>query len=62
MDALQRALELLEVVRPLDPRALDLLRDLRLVGEELVQWRVEQADRHRQAGHLLEEPFEVLLL
>ena len=46
----------------LDPRALDLLRDLRLVRQELVQRRVEQADRHRQPRHLLEQALEVLLL
>ena len=60
--ALERLLELLEVVAHLDPRALDLLRDLRLVRQELVQRRVEQADRDRQPRHLLEEALEVLLL
>ena len=38
-----------EVVGLLDPRALDLLLDVGAVREELVQRRVEQADRDRPA-------------
>ena len=34
----------------------------RAVGQELVQRRVEQADRHRQAVHRLEDALEVALL
>ena len=34
-------------------------RLLRLVRQELVQRRIEQADRHRQAGHDLEQRLEV---
>jgi hypothetical protein len=42
------------------PRSLATSRlDLLLVGQELVQRRVEQADGHRQAGHRLEDALEV---
>ena len=54
-------LELLEVVGHLDPRALDL-GSICARREELVQRRVEQADRHRQALHRLEQALEVALL
>ena len=37
-------------------------RQLGDVGQELVQRRVEQPDRHRQAVHRLEDPDEVLAL
>ena len=60
--AVERVLELLELVALLDPGAFDLLSQLLRVGDELVQRRVEQPDRHRQPGHRLEEPFEVVLL
>ena len=46
----------------LDPRALDLRAQVGQVREELVQRRVEQPDRHREPGHRLEQPLEVLLL
>ena len=59
---LQQLLELVQVVRALDPRALNLRRELRQVGQELVQRRVEQPDRHRQSLHRLEQTLEVLLL
>ena len=55
-------LELVEVVGLLDPRALQVLRDLLGLRHELVERRVEQADRDRQALHLLEEALEVALL
>ena len=45
-----------------DPRAHLLVGRLGLVGQELVQRRIEQPDRHRQARHRLEDPLEVLLL
>ena len=60
--AVERVLELLELVALLDPGAFDLLRQLLRIGDELVQRRVEEPDRHRQAGHRLEEPLEVVLL
>ena len=62
LHALERRLELLEVVGALDPRPLDLGGEVREVLEELVQRRVEQPDRHRQADHRLEQALEVLLL
>ena len=62
LHARERLLELLEVVGALDPRALDLRAQVRQVLEELVQRRVEQPDRHRQARHRLEQALEVLLL
>ena len=40
----------------------DPLGELDQVGQELVQRRVEQADRDRQAGHRPEDPLEVALL
>ena len=60
--ALERVLELLEVVALLDARALHLLRQVLRIREELVERRVEQADGHRQPPHLLEQALEVLLL
>ena len=45
MDPVEQPLELGEVVGLLDPRALDLRRQILGVGQELVQRRVEQADR-----------------
>ena len=45
-----------------DPRAFQLRRQLRQVREKLVQRRVQQPDRHRQALHRLEHALEVLLL
>ena len=62
LDALPRALEHRQVIRALSARPLDVLLDLRLVRQELVQRRIEQADGHRKAGHRVEEPFEVGLL
>ena len=58
----EQLLELVEVVGHLDPRALDLGAQIGKVGQELVQRRVEQADRHRQPLHRLEDSDEVLLL
>ena len=40
----------------------DGLRLLRLVGEEFVERRVQEADRDGQAVHRLEDPDEVLAL
>ena len=62
LDPRQQHLELLEVVVLLEARALDLRAQLGQVGQELVQRRVEQPDRHRQALHRLEDALEVLLL
>ena len=45
-----------------DPRAHDLLVQLEAVGQELVQRRVEQANRHRPSDHRLEQALEVALL
>ena len=61
-DAVERVLELGEVVAALDPRPLGLGLDLVQRREELVQRRVEQADRDRQARHRREDPLEVGLL
>ena len=44
--------------RPDAPAHALVLRIL-LIRKELVQRRVEQPDRHREAGHCLEDPFEV---
>ena len=62
VDLVERALEVLEVGCALDAGALHFLRNLFEAGKELVERRVEQADRDGQAGHLLEQPLEVLLL
>ena len=61
--ALERLLELRRArgVRSMRARSTSL-RHLLEAGQELVQRRVEQADRDRQARHLLEQPLEVLLL
>ena len=49
--------------RGIEPRCLGERFDLlRLVRQELVQRRIEQADGHRQAGHDLEQLDEVLTL
>ena len=45
-----------------DPLAHALVGRLLERRQELVQRRVEQADRHRQPGHRLEDPLEVALL
>ena len=58
--AVERALQPAHVARALVPRPLELDGEVLAVGEELVQRRVEQPDRHRQAGHRLEQPLEVL--
>ena len=47
VDAVERLLELLHVAVALDARVLELGGELLGVGEELVQRRVEQADRDR---------------
>jgi hypothetical protein len=60
--AVERVLELLELLALLDPGALDLLGKLLGVGDELVERRVEQPDGHGQPAHRLEEAREVLLL
>ena len=62
MDAVEQPLELGEVVGVLDARALDRGGEILGVGQELVQRRVEQADRDREPGHRLEDALEVLLL
>ena len=46
----------------LDPLAHPVIGRVLEVGEELVQRRVEEADRHRQPSHRLEDPLEVGLL
>jgi hypothetical protein len=46
----------------LDSRPFDLRGEVRQAGQELVERRVEQADRDREAGHRLEQTLEVLLL
>ena len=48
--------------RAAQPRLGQPLDQLLAVGQELVQRRVEQADRHRQPGHRLEQALEVGLL
>ena len=59
-------LELVEAGTQRDPihvQRLGQFRDLRVaMGQELVQRRIEQADRDRQARHDLEQLDEVLLL
>ena len=60
--AREDALEAPHVVRALAARPLDLDGEVGRVGEELVQRRVEQPDGHREAGHLFEQPLEVLAL
>ena len=62
MHALERALQLGQIRGPLDARALHVLGHLLEARQELVQRRVEQPDRDRQALHLLEQALEVLLL
>ncbi len=47
---------------PGQAQALQLHHDVGVVGQELVQRRVEQADGHRQAGHGPEDAVEVLAL
>ena len=59
---IELALESRETRAAVDPRAHDLLVQLEAVGQELVQRRVEQANRHRPAHHRLEQPLEVALL
>ncbi len=58
--AVERALQPPHVARALVPRPLELDGEVLGVGQELVQRRVEQADRHRQVDHRLEQPLEVL--
>ena len=48
--------------RPPEPGLGQPLDQLVAVGQELVQRRVEQADRHRQLVHRLEQALEVGLL
>ena len=50
------------LVERADPRAHLLARRLLLGRQELVQRRIEQPDRHREAVHRLEDPLEVGLL
>ena len=50
------------LVQRLDPLPQPLVGRLLERGEELVQRRVEQPDRHRQPGHRLEDALEVALL
>ena len=52
----------IEIAGVLAARSLDLLLDVVELGQELVQRRVEQPDRHRQAVHRFEDRFEVALL
>ena len=61
-DALELVLELRQLRVALQARLGDALGELEAVGHELVQRRVEQPDRDRQARHLLEQPLEVGLL
>ena len=61
-DELELLLERGQLRRALVARALDALRELDAIGEELVQRRVEQADRDRLARHRGEQALEVLLL
>ena len=49
MDAVEQPLELGQVVGVLDAGSLDRAGEILGIGEELVQRRVEQADRHRAA-------------
>ena len=42
--------------------AVDLLVQLKAIGQELVQRRVEQANGHDEPCHLDEQPLEVALL
>ena len=60
--ALEGLLELVEVRRALDPRALGLLRHLLEARQELVQRRVEQADRDRQPAISSNSPSKSCLL
>ena len=60
--ALEQVLELGQLRVALQARLGDALGELDPVGQELVQRRVEQADRDRQALHLLEQALEVGLL
>ena len=61
-DELELLLERRQLRRTLVACALDALGELDAIGEELVQRRVEQADRDRLARHRREQALEVLLL
>ena len=60
--AAARAEHRVRLVQRADPGAHRLVGRLLLGRQELVQRRVEQPDRHRQAGHRLEDALEVGLL
>ena len=61
--ALERVLQLSQLGGVASSRARVICSaQLEAVGQELVQRRVEQADRHRQALHRLEHALEVRLL
>ena len=60
--ATPRAEHRVGLVQRRDPLAHALVGRLLRRRQELVQRRVEQPDRHRQAGHGLEDPLEVALL
>ena len=57
-----RAQHRVRLLERLDPLAHTFVRRLLEGRQELVQRRVEEADRHREAGHGLEDPLEVGLL
>ena len=60
--AAARAQHRVRLVQRPDPLAHSVGGGLLERRQELVQWRVEQADRDREPGHRLEDPLEVGLL
>ena len=60
--ALELTLQFLQASAAVDTRSHDLLVQLEAVRQELVQRRIEQANRDRPARHRLEQPLEVALL
>ncbi len=61
---LQQRLSLLQLLRlgSITAQPINLQKQLLTVGQKLVQRRVEQPDRHREAGHLPQDPLEILFL